>query len=166
MKINKNLVNENEYSLKCPNEMTPQYITIHEAKEDVQAYNLILWMRYFFSPVSFHFAVDDTEIWQGVDEKRTAHHCGDGAYGQGNNTSIGIEICCALDTTTNRYEKAKKNAIKLVVYLMKKYNIPLENVVQHNFWSGENCPARMRLENKWDDFKNEIAKKMKGESKK
>lgn len=152
MKINKYLVDENEWGLKCPHEMTPKYITVHEAVENTAAFNLISWMRKFYSPVSFHYAVDDVFVWQGIEDTRTAFHCGDGAYGKGNNESIGIEICWALDSDTEKYEKAKKNAAKLIGYLMRKYNIPIENVVQHNFWSGEDCPKRLKAEKKWGDF--------------
>ena len=30
---------------------------------------------------------------------------------------------------------------KLAALLMMRYNVPLRNVVPHNYWSGKNCPA-------------------------
>src|SRR5690606_24633471 len=75
-------------------------------------------------------------------------HAGDGR-GPGNTKSIGIEICVNSD---GDYEKAKENAAWLVRKLMKKLNIPIDRVVQHNRWSGKNCPRRMSAEGKWGHF--------------
>jgi len=44
---------------------------------------------------------------------------------------------------------------------MKSYNIPIANVVQHNHWSGKNCPRNLRSGEKgidWNDFINMIMK--------
>lgn len=65
----------------------------------------------------------------------------DGANGPGNRKSIGIEIC---ENADGNLLKATDNAVELTAYLMKLYNIPLERVVQHNHWSGKNCPNRIR----------------------
>ena len=41
---------------------------------------------------------------------------------------------------------------------MKLYNIPISNVVQHNHWSGKNCPNRIRKGEpySWQTFLNKV----------
>ena len=53
---------------------------------------------------------------------------------------------------TDRFYKATEKAVELTRTLMNKYNIPIENVVQHNHWSGEDCPNRIRKEGTWESF--------------
>lgn len=152
MKIKKIDINPDLYGLKCPRTLVPEYITIHETKDNSSPEFTIKWMSTSYNPVSFHYAVGDIDIWQGVDNDRTAYHCGDGAEGPGNNKSIGIELCYSK-SEKKRYEAVKANAAKLVAALMKTYNIPIEKVVQHNYWSGENCPERIRKEEgSWEGF--------------
>src|SRR5699024_3294593 len=85
-------------------------------------------------------------------------HAGDGdAPNGGNYNSIGIEICVNSD---GDFTKAVKNAAQLVKKIMKQEGIPLSNVVQHNHWSGKNCPARLRSGSHgitWNQFKNMIS---------
>jgi N-acetylmuramoyl-L-alanine amidase CwlA len=90
------------------------------------------------------------EIYQHIPDNETAWHCGDGK-GSGNTKSIGIEICMNSD---GDILEATDNAVELVVYLCKAHNIPLSNVVQHNYWSGKNCPQMLRSKNpyNWDTF--------------
>ena len=93
---------------------------------------------------SYHYAVDDKEIIQAVPDNRNAWHCGDG-NGKGNMTSIGVEICYSK-SGGERYKKAEENAVQLVAYLLKKHKLPISRVKQHNFWSGKDCPHRIRKE--------------------
>ena len=72
--------------------MTPTYITIHNTANDASANNEVSYMRNNDQSTSFHFAVDDKEVVQGIPTNRNAWHCGDGS-GNGNRKSIGIEIC-------------------------------------------------------------------------
>ena len=44
---------------------------------------------------SFHYAVDDKEIVQGIEENRNGWHASDG-NGKGNREGIAIEICYSL----------------------------------------------------------------------
>lgn len=103
------------------------------------------------NPVSYHFIVDDKEIIQLIPCDEVAWHAGDGVNGQGNRKSIAIEICENVD---GDIRKATDKAVQLTRYLMQKYNIPLENVVQHNKWSGKNCPAKIRsgVPYSWESF--------------
>lgn len=66
--------------------------------------------------------------------------------------SIGIEICVNSD---GDFRKAVENAAALVRKIMQEENIPFSNVVQHNYWSGKNCPRYLRDGSKgitWNDF--------------
>ena len=165
MEINQFLVDKDMQGLKCPKEMKPTYITIHNTNNNVSAEFNIKHMRQFYNPASYHYAVG-ADIWQGIEDTRTAYHCGDGAFGKGNNNSIGIEICYSTDYKTDKFDKAFNLAAKLVAFLMIKHDIPLENVVQHNYWSGEDCPKRIRAEVTWDKFINLVKKEVKNEQRK
>ena len=101
-------------------------------------------------PVSWHYTVDDKEIYQHLPDNEDAFHAGDGA-GNGNRQSIGIEICMNCD---GDLRKATDNAAELTAMLCARYKIPAENIVQHNRWSGKNCPQTMRGGKPygWSDF--------------
>lgn len=134
----------------------PRYITIHDTANTSKGANAKAHAAYLKSdaaanaPVSWHFTVDDTDIIQHLPITEVGWHAGDGASGVGNNQSIGIEIC---ENADGNRAKAEGNAVALVAYLLRKLNIPLENVVQHNKWTGKNCPNVIRnRHNGWDIF--------------
>jgi N-acetylmuramoyl-L-alanine amidase len=130
----------------------PTYITIHETDNTSVGANAVAHARLQASgnsrQASWHYQVDDKEIWQSVPDDEVAWHAGDG-QGPGNMKSIGVEICVNRD---GNYEQAKQNAAWLVRQLMKKHNIQINNVVQHHHWSGKNCPRIMREQNGWSAF--------------
>ena len=68
----------------------------------------------------------------------------------GNVNSIGIESC--LDKGTDIFYTWMKTA-KLVAYLMDEYNLNIEDVVGHHFFSGKECPQTIRRNNFWNYFK-------------
>ena len=134
--------------------MTPKYITIHETGNTLKGANAKAHANLLYNGnqervASWHFTVDDKEIYQHLPTNEVGYHAGDGS-GPGNRQSIGIEICVNSD---GNFEKAKANAAWLVRYLMQKHNIPIGNVVQHNKWSGKNCPANLRKSG-WSAFIN------------
>ena len=89
----KNLVDSNKYSIKCPYSMTPEFIVVHNTDNDASAANEITYMMRNSEKVSYHYAIDDKQIVQGIPENRNAWHAGDGGNGKGNRKGIGIEIC-------------------------------------------------------------------------
>ena len=91
--IRKNLVDPNKYSIKCPYTMVPSFIVVHNTANDASAENEINYMKNNNNEVSFHYAADDKEVVQGIEENRNAWHAGDGANGNGNRNGIAIEIC-------------------------------------------------------------------------
>lgn len=138
--------------------MIPKYITIHNTgntKKGAGAYNHALYMSGSGSSVScsYHFVVDDKSIYQLIPCNEVSWHAGDGNNGKGNRKSISIEIC---ENSDGNLRKATDNAVELVQYLMDKYNIDITHVVQHNYWSGKNCPNRLRKNQpySWDTFIN------------
>lgn len=128
-----------------------QYIVIHNtANSQSTAQNEVDYLSNVnnTSSTAFHMAVDDEEIIEVISPTEIAYHAGDG-NGDGNHYGIGIEICESGDFT-----KATVNAAKLVAYLMKTYDIPLNHVKTHHDFSGKNCP-RLMLED-WDSFLEEV----------
>ena len=153
MKINKILSNnKNHYTgvNKC------KYITIHETGNTNKGANALNHAKYINngSSVTWHYTVDDTQIIQHYEDSVQCWHAGDGR-GEGNTNSIGIEMCINSDGDFN---KTIENTIELVKHLMNKHNIPIENVVQHNKWSGKDCPANIRSGKpiSWSGFINMI----------
>ena len=142
MNIKQNLLDKSKYYLKCPYEMTPKYITIHNTANDASAANEINYMISNANQTSFHLAVDDKEVIQGVPLNRSTWNAGDGSNGSGNRQSISIEICYSK-SGGDRFNKAVENCIELVKQLMAKYNIPVQNVKYHQDWSGKYCPHRL-----------------------
>jgi hypothetical protein len=107
---------------------------------------------------SWHFTVDDKEIYQAVPCNNKAYHAG---TSRGNNTSIGIEICMFNDK--ERQRKAYMNAIELVKILMKHYNFTADKIRQHYEWSKKDCPQWLRSGKfgyTWTWFKNQITESL------
>nr|WP_308742116.1 N-acetylmuramoyl-L-alanine amidase [uncultured Anaerocolumna sp.] len=115
---------------------------------------------------SAHYFVDDDSITQSVPDDYTAWHCGTNkTYYHPtcrNANSIGIEMCDTVkDGTYNLSNKTRKNVIELVQILMKKYRIPIENVIRHYDVTHKICPAYfVNDSNAWIAFKNEISGKV------
>jgi len=158
MTIKQNLVPESKYSLKCPNPMTPIGLCVHNTANDASAKNEINYMVGNTSQTSFHLAVDDIEVWQGLPLDRNGWHAGDGANGEGNRKYIGIEICYS-NSGGERFTKAEENASQLIADLLRERNWGIERVKKHQDFSGKYCPHRT-LDLGWDRFLNLVKNKM------
>lgn len=149
---------KHQYANKSPYSMPkPIGVTIHETDNSATAANEISYMQRNTNKVSFHFAVDDKAIIQGLPLNRSAYHAGDG-QGQGNRNTIGIEICGNYDRSnggavTDMYYKARPNAEQLVGMLLFLNNWNESNIYTHNDWSGKNCPRVIRREGYLPTFK-------------
>ena len=88
---------------------------------------------------SWHFTVDDKEIYQAVPTNMKAWHAGNAT---GNNSSIGIEICMFNDA--ERQKQAYLNAIELVKILMGHHGFKITQVKQHYDWTRKDCPTWLR----------------------
>lgn len=147
-------VDTNKYSIKCPYSMTPSYITIHNTANDASANNEISYMRTNANQTSFHFAIDDKEVVQGLPLNRNGWHAGDGTNGTGNRKTIGIEICYSLSGGA-RFTKAEQNAAKFTAQLLKERGWDISRVKKHQDWSGKYCPHRT-LDMGWQRFLNMV----------
>lgn len=115
---------------------------------------------------SAHFFVDDSNIYQSVELRDTAWHCG---CKQGyktacrNSNSIGIEMCCSA----GNYKisaKTKKNAAYLCAEICKlvgiQYNQVDKYVLRHYdvVKSNKRCPAQFVDSSKeWKEFKTWVS---------
>ena len=159
MEINKKITKVNRTVMSNKNN---KYLVIHYVGAVSTAKNNA---DYFYSVdrgASAHYFVDDTSIWQVVEDKDAAWHVGTkGKYYHKycrNNNSIGVEMCCIkkngkLDIS----EQTVANTIELVKQLMAKYNIPVSHVVRHYDVTRKNCPAPFVKDTaRWQDFKNRL----------
>ncbi len=145
---------KNLISVKCPYKMEPRFIVVHNTANDASAYNEVKYMLSNNKQVSFHYAVDDQEIVQGIDTNRNAWHAGDGVTGRGNRYGIAIEICYSK-SGGEKFDKAENNAAKFIAQLLKQYNFDISKVTKHRDYSGKNCPHRTLLLG-WNRFINKI----------
>lgn len=119
---------------------------------------------------SAHYYVGfEGEIWQSVEDKNIAWHCGAKSYRHPdcrNSNSIGIELC-----VRNRGSKAANSrdwyfedatvqaAIQLTKELMEKYGVPADHVVRHYDVTGKICPnpyVYNHTQHTWEDFKEAL----------
>ena len=125
--------------------------------------------KYFASKYvgsSAHYFVGHAgEVWQCVEDKDIAWHCGAKQYVHAscrNSNSIGVEMCVRQDAKGNWYfEPATVAAtIDLVKELMAKYDIPVEHVLRHYDVTAKVCPQPfVKDENAWRAFKNALVEK-------
>lgn len=150
VEIKQKLISVEKYSIKCPYYMTPEFIVIHNTYNDASAENEVSYMCRNNDKVSFHYAVDDKCIIQGIPEDRNAFHAGDGRYGDGNRKGLSIEICYSL-SGGDRFIKAEKNAAEFCAYLLKQYGWGIEKITKHQDYSDKYCPHRT-LDMGWERF--------------
>ena len=121
------------------------YITIHNTGlVDVKANNFHRSLKRENAlpngrQASWTFSVDDTEIYQEVPMNWETWHAGNST---GNKNSISIELC--MWSNKEKQRLTYENGARLVAEIMKIYKIPVEKVVQHNHWSGKDCPQYLR----------------------
>ena len=127
----------------------PEWLTIHETGNTSRGANARMHNTFLLNGggsanVSFHYVVDDHEVYKNLPDNEVAWHAGDGSNGTGNSRSIGIETCVNID---GNWQQTLANLVELVKMLMTKYNIPIERVQQHNRFSsfGKDCPHNMRM---------------------
>jgi N-acetylmuramoyl-L-alanine amidase len=144
--------------------LTLKYITIHDTANSDAGADALMHARYLKGdeaanrPVSWHFTVDDSRVIQHLALNEVGWHAGDG-NGPGNMTSIAIEICENADGDRT---KAEENAASLVADLLIRLNLGIDAVVQHNKWSGKNCPHLIRSRSGgWDLFLQNVIKHLK-----
>lgn len=158
LRIVKNLVSESKYGIKCPYTMSPKFIVVHNTANDASAEDEIAYMIRNNNEVSFHYAVDDNEAVQGIPTNRNAWHAGDGGSGNGNRNGIAIEICYSK-SGGSRFEKAEKNAAKLIAQLLKEKGWGTDKIKKHQDFDGKYCPHRT-LDMGWNRFIDMVEKEL------
>ena len=151
--IRQNLVDSSKYNIKCPYTMNAEFIVVHNTANDATANNEIEYMKSNNNKVSFHYAVDDTEIVQGIPENRNTWHAGDG-NGNGNRKGIAIEICYSK-SGGERFDKAEENAAEFIASKLKEKSWGIDKVKKHQDFANKYCPHRT-LDYGWERFLNKI----------
>lgn len=147
--IKQNLVASENYSVKCPHSMTAEFIVVHNTANDATAENEVAYMIRNKNQVSFHYAVDDQDVVQGVPINRNTWHAGDG-NGEGNRKGISIEICYSKSGGT-RFDQAEKNAAHFIATLLRERGWGIEKVKKHQDFRNKYCPHRT-LDKGWNGF--------------
>lgn len=153
--IKQDLISSSKYSLKCPYEMKPIGIAIHNTYNDATAKNEIAYMKRNEASTGYHIAVDDKEAIQVIPFNRNAFANGDGKNGEGNRKYISIEICYSKSGGT-RFANAEKLAAKVVAELMKKYGWGIDRVKAHRDFAKKDCPHRTNM----TEFKKLVQKEL------
>ena len=111
------------------------------------------------------------EIWQSVEDKNIAWHCGAKSYKHAecrNANSIGIEMCVRKKSTASMgatdkdwyFEDATvEAAAELTRHLMEKYGVPASHVIRHYDVTGKICPnpyVYNTTAHTWEKFKQMI----------
>lgn len=150
MEIIKRLVDPSMYDIKCPFTMTPEFYVVHNTANDAPAVNEIAYMRSNDKYASFHYAIDDKCVVQGIPENRNAYHAGDGSYGDGNRCGIAIEICYSA-SGGERFLKAERNAAEFIACGLYARGWTIKRVTKHQDYDGKYCPHRT-LDMGWKRF--------------
>jgi N-acetylmuramoyl-L-alanine amidase CwlA len=147
------------------------YVVMHyTGNEKDTAKNNALYFKNNDVDVSAHFFVDDSNIYQSIELRDKAWHCGtDGKYYHKvcrNSNSFSIEMCC----TGGNYkisDKTVENSAHLCAHLCKMLGITDKTVdtyvLRHYDITHKKCPAQM-VENakEWTAFKTKVKNILKG----
>lgn len=147
-----------------------KYIVIHYvgALGGAEA-NCKYYASQYVGASAHYFVGFNGEIWQSVEDKNVAWHCGAKKYAHPecrNGNSIGIEMCVRnkgnkADTSRDWYfeDATVPAAIALTKDLMAKYNVPADRVIRHHDVTGKICPnpyVYNHTKHTWDAFKEAL----------
>ena len=167
---NDNITNTVQYNLnfyysfitdskKIGKKMEPTKIVFHNTANTAPAVNEIKWLssKDNTSTTSFHYAVDDSGVYQAIPTTNASYHAGDLST---NNKSIGIEVAKSMIDDIEIKNEGIENASLLIALLMNFYNINLSDVITHQDASGKHCPHdiydRFGIEQFYEKIKNLI----------
>lgn len=152
-----------------------KYIVIHYVGATGGAQANCKWYAGADRSASAHYYVDfDGSVWQSVEDKNIAWHCGAKKYVHPecrNANSIGIEMCVRnkgskADTSRDWYfeDATVQTAIELTRELMAKYGVPADHVIRHYDVTGKICPnpyVYNHTQHTWEDFKAALTEEKK-----
>lgn len=140
-----------------------KYIVILSADNNNTAKDNTEYFKSINRKSSANFFVDENPtVWMCVHPKNISWHCGtSGTYLHRycrNSNSIGIELCLEdFDWQNNALSKTERHAAELTADLMKKYNIPIENVIRHYDVTHKMCPEfYVKDISRWNNFKKTV----------
>lgn len=115
------------------------YVSMKNTKKDSGADNHALLQANGNSrQAGWHWSVGDKEAVQSFAHE---YQCWPASSTKENNEAIHIEMCVNVD---GDYVKTVQNTAALVAKILKDESLTINHVVQHNFYSGKNCPSKMR----------------------
>lgn len=132
-----------------------KHVVIHETGNNGRNANATSHNNYIHTEAdnqkkSWHYTVDDHEIYYHIPDNEIAFHAGDGLKkGGGNMNGIGIEMCINPE---NDYELTLKNTAKLTAMLLEAYNLNTSDIKKHEDFSGKHCPDILLSSGRWDEF--------------
>ncbi|WP_313339816.1 peptidoglycan recognition protein family protein [Lacrimispora sp.] len=144
-----------------------KYIVIHYvgALGGAEA-NCKYYASQYIGASAHYFVGFSGEVWQSVEDKNIAWHCGAKKYVHPdcrNGNSLGIELCVRnkgsqADNSRDWYfeDATVQAAIALTKDLMAKYNIPADRVIRHHDVTGKICPNPFvynHTQHTWEAFK-------------
>lgn len=130
-------------------------LVIHETgntgkNANADAHNRYLHQQANVQSKSWHYTVDDQQIYYHIPDDEIAFHAGDGLLPRGGNLNgIGIEMCINPESD---YEKTLGNTAKLAAYLLNAYGLSLNDVKTHQDFSGKKCPENLLNDGRWEVF--------------
>ena len=139
------------------------YVVIHETDNvsegaDAEAHNNFIHANGVDNELSWHYTVDDHEIWHHLPDNETAFHAGDHMEDKGGNKNgIGVEMCVNAD---GDYEKTLQNAQLLAAQLLYEYNLDIDALKKHQDFSGKICPSKLINAGRWDEFVQKVEKNL------
>jgi len=137
-----------------------RYVVIHETANHNQGADAKSHANYLSNggegSTSWHYTVDDHEIYHHIPDNEVAWQAGDRRKHLGGNMcGIGIELCVNSD---GDFEKTFENGAKLTAYLLKTYHLSIHDVKQHADFMDKNCPETIRNTGRWQEFLDLVLK--------
>ncbi len=143
------------------NDKNVHWITVHDTANTDPSSSALSHANYLLgqaanngAQVSWHYTIDDYEMYQHIPEGEVAWHAGDGSapvggpviiqgivrpelLGGGNRNAIAIEMNVGMGDDLYRiWQRTAKWASQTLV----KYNLPREHIKFHQHFSGKHCP--------------------------
>lgn len=140
---------------------TPLYIVVHYTGRTGQtALNNGTYFSGKNRGASAHYFIGKDGIVQTVSLGDTAWHCGK-SYGSGqvtNDNTIGIELCCEIDTMGQWYipPTVLNNFYNLVGKLKRNKTYSIIDIFRHYDITGKLCPVPLLDESRWHRVKKHV----------
>ena len=119
---------------------TPQWITIHNTADineapgtdDAEQYTRATYNG-AMGDVVVHYYIDESSCWQLLNDDEIGYHAADGYWGEGNCTSIAIEII--MDGSGKTYDvEAEERGALLAAILLHRHGLTIDRLTNHHRW--------------------------------